>query len=188
MKVFEKAGERNTDETIALVVEAVKARNINHIVAASTRGVSAVKLHKALSDAGLFPGVNLVVVTHNTGFSRPGEQEFDNAVRESLVSRGVHVLTCPLPTRSLNRAIRNKVGFSDVEIVAATLRVLGEGIKVCLEIASMACDAGLVPPDEVIAVAGTGKGYDTAAIIRADSSHRFFDMKVRDILCKPYNF
>ena len=188
MKVFEKAGEENTNAVISIVVSAVKERGINHVVAASTRGVSGMKLFKALKEENLIPGVNLVIVTHNVGFKTPGEVEFDPTIREVLTKEGVKVLTCTMPTRTLNRAIRNRVGFSDVEIVAATLRVMGEGIKVCLEIASMACDAGLIPPEEVIAVAGTGFGYDTAAIIKADSSNRFFDMKVRDILCKPYYF
>jgi hypothetical protein len=52
----------------------------------------------------------------------------------------------------------------------------------------MACDAGLIPPEEVIAVAGTGRGADTAAIVKAESSNRFFDIKIREIIIKPYEF
>jgi hypothetical protein len=66
--------------------------------------------------------------------------------------------------------------------------MLGQGIKVCVEIAAMACDAGLAPPGDVIAVAGTGQGADTACLIKGDSSNRFFQIKVREILAKPKEF
>jgi len=36
-----------------------------------------------------------------------------------------------------------------------------------------------------VAVAGTGRGADTVAIIRAHPSNRFLDVKVRQILAKP---
>jgi hypothetical protein len=52
----------------------------------------------------------------------------------------------------------------------------------------MASDAGLIPPGDIIAIAGTQKGADTAAIIKADASNRFFDIKVREILAKPVEF
>jgi len=66
--------------------------------------------------------------------------------------------------------------------------MLGQGIKVCVEIVAMAADAGLIPFDDVIAVAGTDRGADTVAIIRANSSNNFFKIKVREILAKPRDF
>jgi hypothetical protein len=52
----------------------------------------------------------------------------------------------------------------------------------------MAADAGLIPCEDVIAVAGTGRGADTVALIRANSSNNFFQIKVREILAKPRAF
>ena len=52
----------------------------------------------------------------------------------------------------------------------------------------MAADAGLIPSEDVLAIAGTGRGADTAVIIGANSSNRFFDIKVREILAKPMGF
>lgn len=40
----------------------------------------------------------------------------------------------------------------------------------------------------VVPVAGTGRGADTAAILSANSSNRFFDIKIREILAKPRHF
>jgi hypothetical protein len=54
--------------------------------------------------------------------------------------------------------------------------------------AAMAADAGLIPCEDVIAVAGTVKGADTALIIEANSSNRFFDIKIKEVLVKPKNF
>ena len=50
----------------------------------------------------------------------------------------------------------------------------------------MAADAGLVRTDEdIIAIAGSGRGADTAVVMRPANAHDFFDLKVREILCKP---
>jgi hypothetical protein len=67
-----------------------------------------------------------------------------------------------------------------------TLRIFGEGTKVACEIALMAADAGLVRTDEpVIAVAGTGRGADTALVLRPANAQTSFDMRIMEILCKP---
>lgn len=51
----------------------------------------------------------------------------------------------------------------------------------------MAADAGLVRTDEdVIAIAGAGRGVDTALVLRPVNSQDFFDLRVKEILCKPH--
>jgi hypothetical protein len=57
-----------------------------------------------------------------------------------------------------------------------------------VEIVAMAADSGLIPFSDVIAIAGTGKGADTACVIRANSSNRLFKIKVREIIIKPKEF
>lgn len=74
------------------------------------------------------------------------------------------------------------------QIVADTLRIFGQGTKVVIEIVAMSADAGLIPFSDVIAVAGTGRGADTAAVIKANSSNKFFDVKLREYLVKPSDF
>jgi hypothetical protein len=77
-------------------------------------------------------------------------------------------------------------GLYPTYIVAETLRLFGQGIKVAVEIAMEACDAGLIPEGEdVVSVAGTGRGADTVAVIRAHPSNRFLDVRVRQIAAKP---
>ena len=76
--------------------------------------------------------------------------------------------------------------FSPVEVAAHALRLLGQGMKVCVEISMMAADAGLVELHEpIVAVAGTGHGADTAVVIRPAPTAEFLDSKVDRIICMP---
>jgi len=69
------------------------------------------------------------------------------------------------------------------------LRTFGHGTKVAIEMALMAADAGLIRTDEdVISIAGTATGVDTALLLKPAHTHNFFDMKVKEIICKPFNF
>jgi hypothetical protein len=59
-------------------------------------------------------------------------------------------------------------------------------VKVAVEISLMAADAGLVSPDEeVIAIAGTARGADTAIVLKPAHAHDAFSLKVKEIICKP---
>jgi len=50
----------------------------------------------------------------------------------------------------------------------------------------MAADAGLARTDEeVIAIGGTDHGADTAIVVTPVNTHHFFNLRVREILCKP---
>jgi hypothetical protein len=77
-------------------------------------------------------------------------------------------------------------GAYPVEIMAHTLRMFGQGVKVCVEVAVMALDAGLIPHGrEVIAVGGTGRGADTAVVIRPAHASSIFDTYICEVICKP---
>jgi hypothetical protein len=73
------------------------------------------------------------------------------------------------------------------DIISDTLRIFGQGVKVSCEIVMMAADAGLVRTDEdVICIGGTGKGADTACVIKPINTHNFFDLRVKEVICKPW--
>ncbi len=66
---------------------------------------------------------------------------------------------------------------------------MGEGTKVCVEITLMAADAGLIPADrDVVAIAGSGKGADTALRIKPANAARLFDLRIREVIAKPNDF
>ncbi len=178
---FDEPGPQNTDETLKAAKRRAEELGITDIVVASTRGETGVKA------AELFQGYNVVVVTHVTGFREPGAQEFSQEAAEKIRKLGGKVLTATHAFAGVSRAIRRKFEtVTSVEVVAQTLRLFGQGTKVCVEIVAMAADAGLIPVDrDVIAIAGTGRGADTALVIRPAHSSRLFDMAVREIIAKP---
>ena len=98
------------------------------------------------------------------------------------------MLTTTHTFAGLSRAMRTQFNTYVIgDIVANTLRVFGEGMKVACEIAMMAADSGLVRTDEdVVSVAGTGRGADTAVVLTPVNSQNFFAMKVKEIICKPH--
>ena len=154
---------------------------LSHVVVASTGGTTGLKAAQVFKDTG----IKVIVVTHNTGFKEPGLQELDQKTREELEKAGVIVHTGTMVLRNLGTAIRDLLGYSQQDLVANTLRILGEGVKVCAEMAAMVADAGLVPPGDIVAVAGTRSGADTAVVIHAQPSNMFFKMKIREVLAKP---
>jgi len=126
-------------------------------------------------------------VTHCTGYAGPNEQELEEDERRRLEKAGVRILTCQHALGGVGRGVRNKLGTYELEeIMAHTLRTFGQGVKVAVEVSLMAADAGLVRAGELcIAVGGTEWGADTALLLRPTNSHRFFDLKVVEILAKP---
>lgn len=181
---FDKAGIENTDRALEVAFASARDYGIGHMVIASTTGYTARRVLEAHAGSSL----NIVVVTHNTGFKEPGLQEFPEEVRLRLTGQGIKVLTGTMVLRSLGTAIRELTGYSEQDLIANTLRILCHGVKVCVEIAAMAADAGLIPPTDVITVAGSARGADTVCLIKAQPSNKFFETRVREIIIKPKEF
>lgn len=134
--------------------------------------------------------INLVCVTHQVGFFEANKDEMPKALRTELTNQGVNLLTATHLFAGVDRALRFQFqGVYPAEIVAATLRMFGQGLKVCVEISVMAVDAGLIKSGEdIIAVGGTGSGADTAVIINPSHSQHIFKTKIKEIICKPFEF
>lgn len=176
---WEHKGKANTTATAELALKRAKELGIRQIVVASNSGYTAEQF--------LDKGMEVICVTHHIGFMSPGEDEMPPQVRQRLAEKGARVLTTTHILAGVDRAVRNKFGgLYPAEIVAQSLRMLGQGVKVCAEIACMALDAGLIPYGaEVIAVAGSATGADTAVAIVPAHSNQFFDTKIKEIICKP---
>jgi hypothetical protein len=179
---FDKPGPANTERTLEIVAKKASESGISTILVASTTGETGLKALEKIQ------GKNVVVVTHSTGFKEPNLQELREENRVAIESRGGKILTCMHAFGGPNRAIRIKLGtYALDEIVAYVLRTLGQGFKVCVEISLMAADAGLVKVGEpCIAVGGTGRGADTAVVLSPANAQNFLDIKIHEILCKPY--
>jgi len=178
---FNEAGKQNTDALLRIVKEYVEKEGIRDIVVASTTGETGAKASK------IFKGCNIVIVTHCFGFREPGKIELKDEYRREILANGTKIFTGVHALSSVERAIRKDFGtIQPLELIANTLRLIGEGTKVCVEITLMAADAGLIPVDkDVIAIAGTGRGADTALRIQPANSGRFFDLKIKEVIAKP---
>jgi len=178
---FDRPGQQNTEEVFRIAIKRAKELGIKTLLVASTRGETAVKAVEA------FSGFRVICVSHSHGFRQADTQTFTEENRKIVESKGGIILTATHIFAGISRAVRDTFNTYIIgDIVASTLRVLGEGMKVVCEIAMMAADAGLVRTDEeVIAIAGTGKGSDTAVVLTPVNSQNFFDLKVKEILCKP---
>lgn len=178
---MKKSGNSTKTTLKAALARAVEL-HIKHLVVASTAGSTAMELAK------LLPNDNeAVCVTHHAGFGEFGKNELPESVENKLAEHGIPVLRTTHLFAGVERAIRLKVGgLGPAETIAFTYRTLGEGTKVAVEIAVMALDAGLIPyGKDVIAIAGTGSGADTAIVIRPAHSRQFFETRVREIITKP---
>jgi hypothetical protein len=174
-------GESNTEATLKAAKERAETLRIQNIVVASTTGDT------GLRACEIFKGFNLVVVRHHTGFQSPGVQEMTLQNEKLILENGARIITAAHAFSGVERAIRRKRGTVEpLEVMADTLRIFGEGTKVCIEIAVMAADAGMIPVDRlVITVAGTGSGADTALVIHPAHSNNFFDLYVDEVIAKP---
>jgi hypothetical protein len=178
---FDSVGEINTDETLKIAKERADKLGIKNLVIASTRGNTGVE------SVEYYKGYNVVVVPHVTGLREPGKQELLDEKRKTIEEKGGQIVIAAHSFSGINRAIQAKWNtMYPVGIMAQTLRLFGQGMKVVVEIAAMAADAGVIPVDEdVLVIAGSGRGADTAVILRAANSHRIFDMVIKEIIAKP---
>ena len=170
-----------TERTLEIALEAARKYNVKHIVFASKYGDSAEMVLNLRNN-----GIHFVCVRTAFGTYKQGE----NAMRDNIVERikdsdidlvtGTHVLS------GAERGLSKKFnGIYPVEIIANTLRMFGQGVKVCVEISSMALDSGVIPYGEpIIALAGTAQGLNTAILITPSYTANILDTKIHHIIIK----
>jgi hypothetical protein len=173
---FENIGPQNTEITFRSVKERLNEPGIEKIVIASTTGATARMANDYFKDIG----IKLIVIPHQYDFHREVNL-FPGGLVKELKDAGhdVHFGTMLFHTDQLYDS-------STPTLMANILRCFCQGVKVCFEIVMMAADAGLVSKGEkVIAIAGTGRGADTALIMQASSSQNMKKLRVNEIICKP---
>jgi len=180
---FDKAGRENTDKCIDIAEKNIG--KYKDVVVATTTGETGLMAAKRFGKKA-----NVVVVTHSSGFKGENVEEISDAKRKEIEAAGGKLFTGTILTCSIERSFADKYsGYGMSTVVADTLRLLGQGMKVCVEIVLEACDAGMIEEGkDVLAVAGTGRGADTVCVIKSAVSRRFHSLKVREILAKPRDF
>ena len=178
---FKKPGRVNTERTLDLAAEFSERWKIHQALVATTTGYTGALAVERFKD------VDITVVTHATGYKGPNTQELLTENREKIEKGGGKILTAQHSFGGVNRAIRAKTGtyFPD-EIIADVFRIFCAGMKVNFEIAMMAADAGLVQAGEpIIAVSGTHRGADTAALMIPANTFDFFNIQFLELICMP---
>ena len=182
---FDEASPEHTGKVLELVRTYLSDnQDIQYVVAATTEGATGIAVAKE------FPEKDVVIVSHQTGFAVENENELGDENRLQIESLGAKVLTATHAFAGVARSFRKELGtWMPTEIVAVALKTFGQGTKVCAEIAMMAADAGLVPVNkDVVCIAGTGRGADTAWVIRPANSQAFPRLRMKACICKPLEF
>lgn len=183
---FEKPGIQNTGSALEIAKKYAKLLNIKDIILASTTGMVAEKTLEYF-DPNEY---NIVIITHAYYFTgSKNRQEFPEEKLNLLKNKGLKLHSSTHAMSGIERGIRiNKEAWQFVDLLAKMIGwQFSQGIKVCIEIASTTCDAGLIPDLErdIICVGGTGRGADTVCLIKPAPTSEFKNLRVKAIFCKP---
>jgi len=162
---FDKTSDKDpgwiTEETLKLAKKRGDELRIKNFVVASSTGFVAKKALALLADRSLV-------------FVGEVRDWYEEDFLKELESKRVPIL------------FSHEVEYNYPADVQIAYRRMSEGAKVCPEIVMLASDKGLIPIGvEVMAVAGTGSGADTAMVILSAKSKDFEELKIRELICKP---
>jgi len=181
--LFEKPGRECTGPCLAAAAERARALGIRQVVLATTSGQTALEAAEAFAGQEVrLVGVHLMAGVW-AKYAAP-----DPAKVAAAEAKGVQFLTA---THTLMGNLENAVmqkfgGVHPGNLIAHTYYAFGQGMKVAVEVATMAADAGLLNMEaECLAVAGTGVGADVAIVVKPAYSVNFFDLQVREVICMP---
>ena len=186
MVSFKNAGKQNTDETVRIAL--AKAMELDcPIVAASTMGVTADALLTAAEKAGFKN--KIIIVRGCSSRQRSGANLMKPEIKEALEARGAIIVTAAHALSAGERSISGSFkGAYPLEIMANTLRMFGQGTKVCVEASIMALDADVLPFGvPIVACGGSHRGTDTAIVVTPSYSATLLSTVVNEVLCKPFD-
>lgn len=165
---FTEPGDVNTNDVVDVVTRKVRNSGPGTVVVASTSGETGKIFSESLEGKA-----KVIVISH---------REIVHQCREQIERVGgiaVDRTDVPLSTTKM----------SDVK---NTLKILGQGFKVALEVIIIATERKLVEPyTDVIGVGGSGKGADTALVARTTTRKDMFSedewkkLEVREIMAMP---
>lgn len=180
---FDEPGKINTEQTLKLAYQRGKELGLNEVVVASTKGVTA---YKALQ---IFDGFKITSVTYHCGFYEPFKKVMSDDVKKDLQEKGITVISATHALSGVERSIAKKhSGIYPALLIADILRLFGQGTKVAVEVSIMAADAGELTGNDIISIGGTGRGADTALVLKPANQSGLFDLRIREIICKPRSF
>lgn len=179
--IFEEAGRQNTAATLQIAHERAEALGLRQVVVATTTG------HTAVEAAKVFGPDRVVGVTLShyywSVYAAP-----DPALLTEAERLGAKIITCTHALMGgIDSAVQEKLGgYPPGDFAAHVYYTFSQGTKVAVEVVLSAADAGLLDmSQEVVGIAGTGEGADTALVIKPAYTRTFFDLRVQEVLAKP---
>ena len=191
---FNKCGQVNTEEALRLAIQRVGELGIKRLIVASETGLSALKASELLQGTG----ISLTVVTSAAGTkvekTAIGDLKIgisDKELWNKLEKSGAKILRATDPLYNIGAAFEHGGVPTLATIIRRCLGMISSGTAVCVAAVLMATDNGLLKEgEEVVAVAGSWIGLDTALVVRAVNSVNLLKrgaLQIREIICKPRN-
>ena len=180
---FKEKGAVNTDKALEVAMAECEESGVTKVVVASSTGETAFRL-QAMAN----PALEIIAVTYGAGIKYTEKVESFNRNAAALVDKGIQIVRGIHAFSGVERGLQNKYksGLMPLNILADTLRMFGQGMKVCVEISTMATEHGFIAMGErVVAVAGSGSGADTAILIKPAYAAKIFETRIEAILCMP---
>ncbi len=191
---FDVCGQVNTEKTLKLAIQRAQELGIGKLVVASETGLSALKATEVLRNTK----IDLIAVTSAAGtkvektvigdlkIGIPNKKLWDRLER-----RGVRIVRATDPLYNVGAVLEHNGVPTLGTLIRLCLRMISSGTAICIGAALTATDNGLLKEgEEVVAVAGSWIGLDTALVVRAANSVNLFKkgaMQVKEIICKPRN-
>ncbi len=212
MRVFERPGPVNTEEVIEIVKTA--QAKYEYLVVASITGHCALEVAERIRNKRVIcvtcpQGMNWEVDKMAEGpfaaipelaqirsaWAEQGATRVPMGItqenRQKLHNLKVTIVQGTIPFFGPSFSIRVHLHqMTELDLMAKTLELISTGTLVCLEAVLMSVDAGAIPEgQDVLALAGTERGLDTAWVIRSSASANLFHptkgVRFVELLAKP---
>ncbi|MCB5230836.1 MAG: hypothetical protein WCX83_00460 [Candidatus Cloacimonas sp.] len=86
----------------------------------------------------------------------------------------------------LQKSLPQRSGFID-SVMSKTIETLAEGVKRCVEVATLAVERGVIfAGEQVLILSGVNEIPDTALIIEPQAKSNLLGTKIIDTICMPY--
>jgi hypothetical protein len=189
---FDACGQVNTRKTLKLAIQKACELNVKKMVVASETGLSALKATELIKDSG----ISLIVVTsaagtkiENTVIGNLKIGISNKEIWNQLEKNGAQIVRATDPLYNIEASLEQNGVPTLATLVRLCLRIISSGTAVCVSATMMATDNGaLREGEEIVAVAGSWVGLDTALVLQAANSVNFFKkgaIQINEIICKP---
>lgn len=191
---FNVCGQANTKKALELAIQRAHELKIEKLVVASETGISALKAADMLQGSG----IDLIVVTSAAGTKIESTIIGDlrigipnKKIWNQLEKNGAEIVRATDPLFNIGAALEQNRVPTLATLIRLCLKVISSGTAVCITATLMATDNGVLREgEEVVAVAGSWIGLDTALVVRATNSVNLLKagaMQIKEIICKPRN-